>query len=125
MRTLLVSYDLTNPALNETYVTGALMGLGEAWARPLANVWYLRTHATEDEVEARLARLLDDCDGLLVQETRGEAVLTNTGLRWFRQRRRAEHGGSGLGEAGNIVAFAPMAGANDTARDADDMRLAS
>ena len=105
MRTYLVSYDLAKPALNQPYLADAIMSLGTAWARPLANVWYLRAEQTPAEIEARLSRLLDEDDGLLVQETRGDALMLNTGLRWFRQRR-----GAGVA-TGNIVSF--PAAAND------------
>ena len=87
MRTYLVAYDLARPQLNQAYLTEAIMSLGAAWARPLENVWYLRAGNSEKEIEARLERLLDQHDGLLVQEARGEAAMANTGLRWFRPRR--------------------------------------
>ena len=110
MRTYLVSYDLAKPTLNQPYLAEALMSLGTAWARPLANVWYLRAEQTPSEIEARLSRLLDEDDGLLVQETRGDALMLNTGLRWFRQRRRPA-----IDEIGNVVAFpAAPAAANDS-----------
>ena len=99
MRTFLVSYDLTNPALNQPYITDAIMSLGDAWARPLANVWYLRTDREQGAIEGRLARLLDEHDGLLVQAVRDEAAFRNTGLRWFRRRNRDG------AEASNVVAF--------------------
>lgn len=104
MRTFLVSYDLAKPDLNQPYLADAIMSLGQSWARPLANVWYLRAEETQTEIEARLSRLLDENDGLLIQETRGDAAMLNTGLRWFRQRRGREAG------AVNVVAFpAPAA----------------
>ena len=40
------------------------------------------------EIEARISRYLGGDDGLVIQEARGEAAFLNTGLRWFRQRRR-------------------------------------
>ena len=98
MRTFLVSYDLANPGMNQPYLADAIMALGEAWARPLANVWYLRTDTAQDAIEGRLARLLDEHDGRLVQAVREEAGFRNTGLRWFRRRRREE-------VASNVVAF--------------------
>ena len=101
MRTYLVSYDLAKPALNQPYLAEAIMSLGASWARPLANVWYLKAEQTPSEIEARLSRLLDEDDGLLVQETRGDALMLNTGLRWFRQRRRAVE----IDAIGNVVAF--------------------
>lgn len=113
MRTYLVSYDLANPAMNEPYITDAIMVLGEAWARPLANVWYLRTDTDQSLIENRLARLLDEHDGLLVQGVREDAAFRNTGLRWFRRRRR-----DGEAEAGNVVAFPILPEAVvDTSRD--------
>ncbi len=90
MRTFLVSYDLAHPSLNRTYIADAIMSLGEAWARPLDNVWYVRSDATQREIEVRLSQLLDMDDGLLIQETRGDGAMVNTGLRWFRPRRGAQ-----------------------------------
>ena len=55
------------------------------------------------ELEAELKDLLADDDGLLIQATKREAILTNTSLRWFRQRRP----GMDLAPDGNIIAF-PM-----------------
>jgi len=100
MRTFLVSYDLANPAMNQPDLADAIMALGEAWARPLANVWYLRTDGSQEAIEGRLARLLDEHDGLLVQAVREEAAFRNTGLRWFRRRRREDEAA-----ASNVVAF--------------------
>lgn len=118
MRTYLVAYDLARPEMNQPYLAEALMGLGEQWARPLDNVWYLRTASSEADIEARLARLLDDSDGLLVQEARGDAVLANTGLRWFRRRRSVS--------SATVIAFAgPDRAANDDAVPSAERRLAS
>ena len=64
---------------------------GQSWARPLEQTWYVRTEAREEQIEAQLRGLLDPDDGLLIQASKDEAVLTNTALRWFRQR-RAGHG---------------------------------
>ena len=89
MRTYLVAYDLNRPHLNQCYLAEAIMSLGVAWARPLDTVWYVRIEGAENGIEGRLGRLLDENDGLVVQETRGEAVLANTSLRWFRPRRAA------------------------------------
>ena len=121
MRTFLVSYDLANPHLNQPYLANAIMGLGEAWARPLDNVWYVRSELAEDEIATRLTRLLDDNDGLLVQETRGDAALTNAGIRWFRRRRAPLQAG-----ASNVVAF-PVTGGTvilPEAAEMDELRAA-
>ena len=71
--------------------------------RPLEQTWYVRTDAREDQIEAQLRGHLDPDDGLLIQATRDEAVLTNTALRWFRQRRA----GIEAGQDTNVIAF-PM-----------------
>lgn len=100
MRTFIVAYDLARnqrPAMAD-----AIMRTAEHWARPLDNVWYLRTAASSADIEATLAGLIGVDDGLLVQEARGEAVLANTSLRWFRRRR----------ESDNVVPF-PVEAAND------------
>ena len=121
MRTFLVSYDLAKPQLNQPYVAEAIMSLGAAWARPLENVWYLRAEETQGEIEARLARLLDEHDGLLIQETRGEARMLNTGLRWFR-RRRGTVGLAPDATPSNVVSF--PARALPTVIDAEAIELA-
>lgn len=97
MRTLLISYDLAKPSLNQPYLADAIMSLGQSWARPLESVWYLRTEESQTMIETRLSRLLDDNDGLLVQPVREDAVFCNTGLRWFRRRRP--------GATSNVVPF--------------------
>jgi hypothetical protein len=87
MRTFLISYDLAKPARNKHAIATAIMGLGTSWARPLENTWYVRADASEADVEAGLNSLLDVDDGLIVQAVQDKAALTNTSLRWFRQRR--------------------------------------
>ena len=124
MRTFLVSYDLANPAMNQPYLTDAIMSLGEAWARPLANVWYLRTDGEQTMIEGRLARLLDEHDGLLIQAVREEATFRNTGLRWFRRRRR-----DGEADASNVLAFPALpeatTGADPETFERERLRAAS
>jgi len=66
------------------------MQLGQAWARPLDNVWYLRAEQTPAEIEASLSRHLRGEDGLVIQEARGAVTMLNTGLRWFRPRQRQD-----------------------------------
>ena len=101
MRTFLISYDLSQPARNKHALATTIMSLGASWARPLEHTWYLRADASEDDVLAPLATLLDDEDGLIVQAVAEEAVLANTHLRWFRQRRPAFD----LDADTNVVAF--------------------
>jgi hypothetical protein len=101
MRTYLISYDLARPARNKHAMATIIMSLGSAWARPLEQTWYVRAEVDEMEIEARLSSLLDDDDGLIVQSVAEQAVMTNTQLRWFRQRRPAFE----LEDGGNVVAF--------------------
>ena len=102
MRTFLISYDLAKPHRNKHILAQAIMSLGQAWARPLEQTWYVRAEAqNETSIESKLAALLDSDDGLLVQGVLEDAVLTNTALRWFRQRRA----GIDVVPGGNVLAF--------------------
>jgi hypothetical protein len=101
MRTLLISYDLAKPNRNKHVLAQEIMSLGDGWARPLDQTWFVRSDLDEREIEARLSGLLDADDGLLIQAVADAAVLTNTSLRWFRQRRP----GLDLDARGNVIAF--------------------
>ena len=101
MRTLIISYDLASPYRNKHVLAQQIMGLGQSWARPLDQTWYVRTEASEQSVEAQLVGLLDANDGLLIQAVEDDAVLTNTALRWFRQRRV----GVEIDANSNVIAF--------------------
>jgi hypothetical protein len=106
MRTFLVSYDLAQPDANKPQIVEEIMSMGQAWARPLDNMWYVRADETRSEIEARISRYLGCDDGLVIQEARGEAAFLNTGLRWFRQRRRdvAVADAEAVGPS-NVIAF--------------------
>lgn len=109
MRTYLISYDLAKPHVSKHVVAHAIMSLGSSWARPLENTWYVRSDESEETLEIWLGRYLESDDGLLIQPVKEEAVMTNTSLRWFRQRRA----GIDVSEHSNIIAFpvvAPLAG---------------
>jgi hypothetical protein len=110
MRTFLVCYDLAQPAFNKAAVVAAITSVGASWARPLDNVWYLRTDTDQGDLESTLRDAIDTDDGLLIQAVREEAVLLNTNLRWFRQRRVS---GSDGGPADNVVPFPGATAAND------------
>ncbi|MBS0234396.1 MAG: hypothetical protein JSR99_13035 [Proteobacteria bacterium] len=101
MRTYLISYDLAHPTRNQHVLAQVIMGLGEKWARPLSNTWYVMSDREEVELETELREMLAEDDGLLIQATKREAAMTNTSLRWFRQRRP----GFDLAPDGNIIAF--------------------
>lgn len=101
MRTYLISYDLAKPTSNQHVLAQVIMGLGEKWARPLSNTWYVTSEREETELEADLRELLGEEDGLLIQAVKREAALTNTSLRWFRQRRA----GLDIAPGSNIIAF--------------------
>jgi hypothetical protein len=103
MRTLIISYDLAQPHRNKLVLAQQIMAIGQSWARPLEQTWYVRTDAPEDQIEAQLRGHLDPDAGLLIQATRDEAMLTNTPLRWFRQRRAGIEAGGDT----NVIAF-PM-----------------
>lgn len=99
MRMFLISYDLARSSRNKHAMATAIMNLGQAWARPLETTWYVRADASERQIQNRLGGMLDADDGLLVQAVSEEAVLFNTSLRWFRQRRTDAEAIS------NVVAF--------------------
>lgn len=103
MRTFLISYDLAKPNRNKHVLAQEIMGLGERWARPLESTWYVSSHEREADIESKLSGLLDTDDGLLIQAVEDEAILTNTSLRWFRQRRSPVDFAAGT----NVLAF-PM-----------------
>lgn len=86
MRTYLISYDLSDPSANRDWVTSRIMAIGEAWARPLSQTWYVRCDRGADEIESDLQQGLGDDDGLVVQAAGEDLALANTALRWFRRR---------------------------------------
>ena len=97
MRTYLITYDLATSARHT--LAGAIMQLGESWARPLETTWYVQSSERAEALERKLKPCLDGDDGLLIQQVESDVLLLNTALRWFR-RRRAE---TGAGD--NVVAF--------------------
>jgi hypothetical protein len=101
MRTYMIAYDLAQPTRNQHVLAQAIMGLGDKWARPLTQTWYVQSDREEVDLEGDLRELLGDDDGLVVQAVKREAALTNTSLRWFRQRRPALD----IGPDSNIIAF--------------------
>jgi hypothetical protein len=97
MRTYLITYDIPAPARH--CLASAIMELGDAWARPLDNTWYVQSSERPAALEARLKNYLEGEDGLLIQQVEAGAVLLNTALRWFKKRRQD------AGTASNVVAF--------------------
>jgi hypothetical protein len=97
MRTYLITYDITAPTRHQ--IAGAIMQLGDAWARPLDNTWYVQSSERAAALEGKLKTHLDGEDGLLIQPVEGSAVMLNTALRWFRKRRQDAPAAS------NVVAF--------------------
>jgi hypothetical protein len=98
MRTYLITYDLASPTRHS--LSGAIMQLGDAWARPLDTTWYVQSTERAEALERRLKPHLDGEDGLLIQQVEANAVLLNTALRWFRKRRQ-EPGA----DVGNVLVF--------------------
>jgi len=86
MRTFLISYDLGQPAHNRHALSSAIMMLGQSWARPLDQTWYIKADIEGSDIENVLSGLLNDGDGLLVQCVEHDAMMANTQLRWFKQR---------------------------------------
>lgn len=86
MQMFLISYDLAAPTVNKNAMTHAIMMLGQSWARPLEQTWYIKANVEAGDIEQVLRGLLDDDDGLLVQSVEDEAIMANTQLRWFKQR---------------------------------------
>ena len=66
MRTYLITYDLASPARHS--LSGAIMQLGDAWARPLDTTWYVQSTERAEALERRLKPHLDGEDGLLIQQ---------------------------------------------------------
>jgi hypothetical protein len=108
MHTFMISYDLAAPASNKHALATAIMSIGASWARPLDHCWYVRSDVTETDIEQRLSILLADDDALVVQSVSETGVLTNTQLRWFRNRRPSFDVETGT----NIVAFPSLPSAN-------------
>jgi hypothetical protein len=114
MRTFLISYDLASPNRNKHVLANAIMGLGRSWARPLEHTWFVRADINESDIEARLAMLLDTDDGLIVQAVAEIGALTNTSLRWFRQRRPAVDL-EATADTSNVITFPlPAIGSDQT-----------
>lgn len=86
MRTFLISYDLANPESNKQVITESLMAIGQRWARPLDQSWYIQAKGSAKGIEDALSWMFGEEDGLLVQEVSERAVTTNTSIRWFKQR---------------------------------------
>lgn len=101
MRLFLITYDLAKSSSNKHAIATAIMGLGQAWARPLETTWYVRAAKSLVEIQASLADMLDADDGLIVQAVNEDALLLNTSFRWFRQRRTAMD----IEANSNVIAF--------------------
>lgn len=86
MRTYLISYDLANPNAKKHAIAREIMNLGGKWARPLEQTWYVATDSDSHGLNDRLAWMLGEDDGLLIQEIATDSVLSNTALRWFRSK---------------------------------------
>ena len=100
MNTFLISYDLAAPRANKHALATAIMMIGRSWARPLEQTWLVRSELDAGEIESILGRLIGDDDGLLVQATAADAVVANTSVRWFRQRRAPASA-----NPANVIAF--------------------
>ncbi|MEO1206868.1 MAG: hypothetical protein AAFV45_11105 [Pseudomonadota bacterium] len=86
MRTYMIAYDLANPNAKKHALAREIMTLGTRWARPLEQTWYVSTLEDSGALNERLAWMLGEEDGLVVQEVAADVVLSNTTLRWFRTK---------------------------------------
>src|SRR4029079_11899133 len=75
MRPYLITYDTAAPSRHS--VASAIMQLGDAWARPLDNTWYVQSTDRAAVLKSRLKTHLDSEDGLLIQQVEADAVLLN------------------------------------------------
>ncbi|MEM9028385.1 MAG: hypothetical protein AAGC70_08450 [Pseudomonadota bacterium] len=121
MTTFLISYDLADPSRNKQTITSHIMAIGEAWARPLDQTWYVRCAGEAANIEAEITSHLCDEDGLIVQEVGEDVVFANTALRWFRRRPMAtadagDHVPTAALDSAEILAF-PTQPATDVAPD--------
>jgi hypothetical protein len=98
MRTFAISYDLARPQKNKHALATAIMSLGQAWARPLDNTWYVRAAASKDQICAQLAPLLEPEDGLVLHDIGDKVAALNTSVRWFKRRLAEE-------DTGNVILF--------------------
>ena len=120
MQTYLISYDLAAPQTNKHALASAIMMLGQSWARPLDQTWYMRADLDETDIDSVLRQLLGEDDGLLVQAVEQDAILANTQLRWFRQRRQP------MAEIEtNVVAFPVVPELPDVQETGEDFAMAS
>lgn len=111
MTTFLISYDLAKPQHNKHALASAIMMLGQSWARPLEQTWYIRADVAGRDIETILGSLLGDEDGLLVQAVEKDVVLANTTLRWFKQRRLPAEAATANVVAFPVIPDRPMVGA--------------
>ncbi|MFM7084728.1 MAG: hypothetical protein ACKOW3_06975 [Hyphomicrobium sp.] len=86
MMTYLISYELSNPNQQKQLLSEAIMSLGESWARPLDNTWYIRTKEREERLKEKLGRIIKGDDAFLIQTVDEEVTLVNTSMRWFKQK---------------------------------------
>lgn len=86
MTTYLISYELSKPYHRNHLLSQALMCLGDSWARPLQNTWYIRSKETEGKLKQKLGPFIDGEDAFLIQIVDEEVTLVNTSLRWFKQK---------------------------------------
>ncbi|MEL7049369.1 MAG: hypothetical protein AAFO75_10490, partial [Pseudomonadota bacterium] len=68
MRTYMIAYDLANPNAKKHAIAREIMNMGARWARPLEQTWYVSTVEDSNALNQRLAWMLGEEDGLLVQE---------------------------------------------------------
>ena len=99
------AHPISSPTISPSPTSSSTLSPRRSW--PLARAgharleqtWYVRSEETEEVIEHKLTRLLDSEDGLLIQRVKDDAFLTNTSVRWFKQRQ----GGVEAGGDTNII----------------------
>lgn len=87
MMTYLISYELSKSYQRKLILSQAIMSLGESWARPLENTWYIRSKDREHIIKEKLGKYIDSDDAFLIQNVDDEVTMVNTSLRWFKAKK--------------------------------------
>lgn len=80
--TFLVAYESHAKAGFASRLENAITRIGGRWARPLQGLWYVESSDDVETLKARLAPLIAEDEGLIVQEVAGQAGVHNTLMRW-------------------------------------------
>jgi len=78
MNTFVIIYELSDPALEVLYTSlFSQIKSFEYWARPLRNIWLIKTITTKEEVMSRLRSTLRYGDKILIMSVNKEWISFN------------------------------------------------